>query len=78
MNRNVEKLPKIPHHAMLQWNSRQKQTKALFVIEEKIRFTIVSFLSKLIFNGVQGHFYASIKIAILNTKKDRHNMKLCS
>ena len=32
--------------------------------EALIRFTVVSFSGKLIFNGVQGHSYASIKIAI--------------
>ena len=31
------------------------------------RFTVISFLGKLIFNGVQGHFYDSTKIAILKT-----------
>ena len=30
--------------------------------EAFLRFTIVSFLGKLIFNGVLGHYYASIKI----------------
>ena len=32
--------------------------------ETLLRFTVVSFSGKLIFIGVQGHFYASIKIAI--------------
>uniref|UniRef100_A0A671YJF1 Complement C3-like n=1 Tax=Sparus aurata TaxID=8175 RepID=A0A671YJF1_SPAAU len=35
--------------------------------EALLRFTVVSFLGKLIFNGVQGHFYASIKISIFKT-----------
>ena len=35
--------------------------------EALLRFTIVSFLGKLIFNGVQGHCYASIKTAIFKT-----------
>ena len=35
--------------------------------EELLRFTVVSFSGKLIFNGVQGHFYASIKISIFKT-----------
>ena len=32
--------------------------------EALLRFTVVSFSGKLIFDGVQGHSYASIKIAI--------------
>ena len=32
-----------------------------------LRFTVVSFSGKLIFNGLQGHFYVSIKIAIFKT-----------
>ena len=32
-----------------------------------LRFTVVSFSGKLIFNGVPGHWYASIKIAIFRT-----------
>ena len=35
--------------------------------EALLRFTVVSFSGELIFNGVQGHFYASIKIAIFKT-----------
>ena len=31
------------------------------------RFIVVSFLGKLIFNGVLGHSYTSIKVAILKT-----------
>ena len=49
--------------------------------EALLRFTIVLFSGKLIFNGVQGHIYASIKITTLcsaYTKKAHHNMKLCS
>ena len=35
--------------------------------ESLLRFTVVLFLGKLIFNGVQGHFSASIKITIFKT-----------
>ena len=35
--------------------------------EALLRFTVVSFSGKLIFNGVRGHFYASIKITIFKT-----------
>ena len=35
--------------------------------EELLRFTVVSFLGKLIFNGVLGHSDSSIKIAIFTT-----------
>ena len=35
--------------------------------EALLRFTVVSFSGKLIFNGVQGHFSASIKIDIFKT-----------
>ena len=35
--------------------------------EALLRFTIVLFWGKLIFNGVQGHFSTSIKIAIFET-----------
>ena len=34
--------------------------------EALLRFTIVSFLGKLIFNGVPGHLYTSIEIAIFS------------
>ena len=34
-----------------------------------LRFTVVSFPEKLIFNGVQGYFYTSIKIAIFKTQR---------
>ena len=37
--------------------------------EALLRFTLVLFSGKLLFNGVQGHFYASIKIAIFKTLK---------
>ena len=61
------------HLQELNWNSRQKATEALFVIEYEsnlhvkaqlrgkrhLRFTVVSFSGKLIFNGVWGHWYAS-------------------
>ena len=43
--------------------------------EALLTFTVVVFLGKLIFNGLQGHFYASY---FKNTKKAQHNMKLCS
>ena len=35
--------------------------------EALLRFTVVSFSGKIIFGGVQGHFYASIKIVIFKT-----------
>ena len=35
--------------------------------EALLRFTVVLFSGKIIFSGVQGHFYASIKIAIFKT-----------
>ena len=42
--------------------------KSIITMKEVLlKFTVVSFLGKLIFNGVQGHFYASIKITIFKT-----------
>ena len=35
--------------------------------EALLKFTVVSILGKLIFNGVWWHFYPSIKIAIFKT-----------
>ena len=71
-------------------NSRQKGTKTLFVIEVKLlcksiittkeallRFTVVSFLGKLIFNGVQGHFYTGIKTAIFKTLTQKVSIPEC-
>ena len=75
----------------LKWNSRQKSNqgficdwislkllyKSTIIMKEALlRFTVISFSGKLIFSGVQGHFYARIKIAIFKTL--RHNMKLYS
>ena len=37
--------------------------------EAFLRFTVVSFLGKLIFNEMLGHFYAGIKIAIFKTPR---------
>ena len=42
--------------------------KSIIAMKEALlRFTIVLFSGKLIFNGVRGHWYNSIKIAILKT-----------
>ena len=65
----------------LKWNSRQSNQgficdwtwvkslcKSIITTKEALlRFTVVLFLGKLIFNGVQGHFYTSIKIAFVKT-----------
>ena len=38
--------------------------------EALLRFTLVSFSGKLIFNGVQGHCHASIKSLFLKQQED--------
>ena len=43
--------------------------------EALLRFTVVSFLGKLIFSGVQGHFYASINIGIFKTLRRNHQQQ---
>ena len=42
--------------------------KSIITMKEALlRLTVVSFAGKLIFNGVLGHFYASINIAVFKT-----------
>ena len=50
------------------WLNESKLCVSTFTPKEALsRLTVISFSGKLIFNGVQGHWHASIKIAIFKT-----------
>ena len=60
--------PKSNQGFICDWIWVKPSCKSIITTKEALlRFTVVSFLGKLIFNGVQGHFYASIKITIFKT-----------
>ena len=64
----VKLSPKSNQGIICDWIWVKPLCKCIITMKEALfRFTIVLFSGKLIFNGVQGHFYASIKIAIFKT-----------
>ena len=78
VNLEVKLSPKSNQGFICDWICVKPLCKCIILTkEELLKFTVVSFLGKLIFNGVQGHFYASIKIVRLKQAKAQHNMKLC-